>query len=100
MTFQLYGQEFMAVNKWPHFKFNDGISLMVNCETQEEGGELWERLSEGGEKVECGWLKDKYRVLWQIIPTVVGKMLNDPDPEKSQSVGDERDALDLVNLSL
>ncbi len=86
VTFQLYGQEFVALNGGPQFKFTEAISFVVNCETQEEVDELWEKLSEGGEKGQCGWLKDKYGVSWQIVPTVLGEMLNDPDPVKSQRV--------------
>jgi predicted 3-demethylubiquinone-9 3-methyltransferase (glyoxalase superfamily) len=86
VTFQLDGQSFMALNGGPDFTFSPAISFFVNCETQEEVDELWEKLSEGGEKVECGWLKDKYGVSWQIVPTVLGEMLNDPDPVKSQRV--------------
>jgi predicted 3-demethylubiquinone-9 3-methyltransferase (glyoxalase superfamily) len=85
-TFLLEGQEFMALNGGPHFTFADGISLFVNCETQEQVDELWEKLSEGGEKGPCGWLKDKYGVSWQIIPTALGQMLGDKDPQKSQNV--------------
>ena len=86
ITFKLGGQEFMALNGGPHFKFNEAISFIVNCETQEELDEYWEKLSDGGEKVECGWLKDKYGVSWQIVPTILGEMMNDPDPEKSNRV--------------
>ncbi len=86
VSFQLDGQEFIALNGGPHFKFNEAISFVVNCETQEEIDELWEKLSEGEKEIECGWLKDKYGVSWQIVPTVLGKLLGDPDPEKSQRV--------------
>ena len=86
VTFQLEGQEFMALNGGPEFKFTEAISFFVNCETQEEVDELWEKLSAGGEKGPCGWLKDKFGLSWQIVPTVLGKLLNDPDPVKSQSV--------------
>ena len=86
VTFQLEGQEFMALNGGPHFKFTEAISLLVNCKTQEEVDELWEKLSEGGEKGQCGWLKDKYGLSWQIVPTVLGEMLNDKDTEKSKRV--------------
>jgi|SRR5260221_577651 predicted 3-demethylubiquinone-9 3-methyltransferase (glyoxalase superfamily) len=86
MTFQLDGQEFMALNGGPHFTFSPAISFFVNCETQEEVDELWEKLSEGGEKEECGWLKDKYGVSWQIVPTVLGELMQDEDPEKSKRV--------------
>jgi predicted 3-demethylubiquinone-9 3-methyltransferase (glyoxalase superfamily) len=86
VVFQLHGQEFIALNGGPHFKFTEAISFVVNCETQEEVDELWEKLSEGGKKIECGWLKDKYGVSWQIVPTVLGKLLSDSNPEKSQRV--------------
>ncbi len=85
-SFVLEGQEFYALNGGPQFTFSDGISLFVNCETQEEVDELWEKLSEGGEKGQCGWLKDKFGVSWQIIPTVLGQLLGDKDPKKSQIV--------------
>ena len=85
-TFVLEGQEFMALNGGPHFTFADGISLFVNCETQAEVDELWEKLSEGGEKGPCGWLKDKFGVSWQIIPTTLGQLLGDKDPRKAQNV--------------
>jgi predicted 3-demethylubiquinone-9 3-methyltransferase (glyoxalase superfamily) len=85
-TFELGGQEFMALNGGPEFKFTEAISFFVNCETQEEVDELWEKLSAGGEKGPCGWLKDKYGVSWQIVPTALGEMLSDPDPEKSKRV--------------
>jgi len=86
LVFQLNGQEFIALNGGPAFKFNEAISLVVNCETQGEVDELWEKLSEGGEKVECGWLKDKYGVSWQIVPIVLREMLEDGDAERSQRV--------------
>lgn len=85
-SFVLEGQEFMALNGGPHFTFTEGISLFVNCETQEEVDELWEKLSEGGEKGQCGWLKDRFGVSWQIIPTALGEMLQDEDPQKAQNV--------------
>ncbi len=85
-TFQLEGQEFFALNGGPQFKFTEAISFFVNCETQEEVDELWEKLSEGGKKDMCGWLKDKFGLSWQIIPTVLGQMLGDKDPAKSQRV--------------
>ena len=86
VTFELEGQKFMGLNAGPQFKFTEAISLFVDCETQEEVDELWEKLSEGGEKSRCGWLKDKYGLSWQIIPTALGKLMNDPDPEKSKAV--------------
>jgi predicted 3-demethylubiquinone-9 3-methyltransferase (glyoxalase superfamily) len=85
-TFQLEGQEFIALNGGPHFKFTPAISLFVNCETQEEVDELWEKLAEGGEKGRCGWLKDKFGLSWQVIPSALGKMLHDKDAEKAKRV--------------
>ncbi len=85
-TFELEGQEFYALNGGPMFKFTEAISFFINCETQQEVDELWEKLSEGGEKSRCGWLKDKYGLSWQVIPTALGKMLGDKDPEKSKRV--------------
>jgi predicted 3-demethylubiquinone-9 3-methyltransferase (glyoxalase superfamily) len=85
-TFQLEGQEFMAYNGGPTFEFSQGMSLFVNCETQEEVDELWEKLSEDGEKLKCGWVKDKFGISWQVIPTALGELLSDPDPIKAQRV--------------
>jgi predicted 3-demethylubiquinone-9 3-methyltransferase (glyoxalase superfamily) len=85
-TFELAGQEFMALNGGPSFSFAQGISLFVDCETQEEVDELWEKLSEGGEKGPCGWLTDRFGVSWQIVPRALGEMLDDEDPEKSRRV--------------
>jgi len=86
VPFQLEGQEFVALNGGPHFTFSPAISFVVNCKTQQEVDELWEKLSEGGEEQQCGWLKDKYGVSWQIVPTVLPELLSDPDPEKSGRV--------------
>jgi predicted 3-demethylubiquinone-9 3-methyltransferase (glyoxalase superfamily) len=87
-SFQLAGQEFMALNGGPvpGIKFNESISFFVNCETQAEVDELWEKLSAGGEEGQCGWLKDKFGVSWQIVPTVLGELLGDKDPAKAQRV--------------
>jgi predicted 3-demethylubiquinone-9 3-methyltransferase (glyoxalase superfamily) len=85
-TFELAGQEFMVLNGGPSFRFTTGISLFVDCETQDEVDDLWERLSDGGEKGPCGWLTDKFGVSWQIVPRRLGELLGDPDPEKSQRV--------------
>ena len=85
-SFQLEGQQFMALNGGPMFKFTEAISLFVSCETQEEVDDLWEQLSAGGAKSQCGWLKDKYGLSWQIIPTALGKLMNDPDPVKAHRV--------------
>ena len=87
VAFQLEGQEFMALNGGPHFKFTEAISFVVKCKTQEEVDDLWENLSEGGgEKIQCGWLKDKYGVSWQVVPTILGEMISDPNRAKSQRV--------------
>jgi len=86
VPFQLDGQAFVALNGGPQFKFTEAISFVVNCETQEEVDEFWEKLSEGGEEGQCGWLKDKYGLSWQVVPSALGKMLQDKDPEKSQRV--------------
>ncbi len=85
-TFLLNGQEFMALNGGPPFKFSIGMSIVIRCDTQAEIDALWEKLSEGGEKVQCGWLTDKYGVSWQIVPAVLSELMNDPDPAKSQRV--------------
>jgi predicted 3-demethylubiquinone-9 3-methyltransferase (glyoxalase superfamily) len=88
VAFQLGGQEFVALNGGPHFKLTEAISFVVNCKTQEEVDHYWEKLSEGGnEKAQqCGWLKDKYGLSWQIVPTVLGEMLQDKDARKSERV--------------
>jgi predicted 3-demethylubiquinone-9 3-methyltransferase (glyoxalase superfamily) len=86
VTFQLEGQEFMALNGGPLFKFTEAISFFVNCETQEEVDALWAKLSAGGKESQCGWLKDKFGLSWQIIPTALGKMLGDPDRERAKRV--------------
>jgi predicted 3-demethylubiquinone-9 3-methyltransferase (glyoxalase superfamily) len=86
ITFQLEGQDFMALNGGPVFTFSPAISLLVNCDTQEEVDELWEKLSEGGEEQPCGWLQDKYGVSWQIVPTILGELMRDEDPDKVERV--------------
>ena len=85
-AFELNEQEFTALNGGPQFTFSPAISFVVNCETQQEVDELWEKLSEGGEKQNCGWLKDKYGLSWQVIPTMLIEMLQDKDAEKSSRV--------------
>jgi predicted 3-demethylubiquinone-9 3-methyltransferase (glyoxalase superfamily) len=86
VEFQLEGQEFLALNGGPIFKFTEAISFIVNCETQEKIDEMWEKLSKGGEKGQCGWLKDKYGLSWQIVPPVLSEMLQDKDTKKSERV--------------
>ena len=84
VNFELEGQEFIGLNAGPEFKFNESISFLVNCNSQAEVDELWEKLTaDGGEESRCGWLKDKYGLSWQIIPTALGEMLGDPNPEKA-----------------
>jgi predicted 3-demethylubiquinone-9 3-methyltransferase (glyoxalase superfamily) len=85
-SFQLDGQQFVALNGGPVFAFSPAISFVVNCKTKEEVDELWDKLSAGGEQQQCGWLKDKYGVTWQIVPVALDELLNDPDPKKSQRV--------------
>ena len=98
-TFQLDGQEFMALNAGPQFKFTEAISFYVNCETQEEVDELWEKLSAGGEKSRCGWLKDKFGLSWQIIPSALGQMLQDKDREKSKRVMQAMLQMDKIEIA-
>ena len=85
-TFRLRGQEFMALNGGPEFTFTEAVSFFVGCETQDEVDELWEKLSEGGDEQQCGWIKDRYGLSWQIVPTRLGELLSDPDPARSQRV--------------
>ena len=101
VTFELEGQQFYALNGGPVFKFTPAISLFVNCETQEEVDALWEKLSAGGHKDRCGWVTDKYGLSWQIVPTVLGKLLGDPDTAKSQRAMKamlKMDKLDIAGL--
>jgi predicted 3-demethylubiquinone-9 3-methyltransferase (glyoxalase superfamily) len=86
VSFQLSGQEIMALNGGPEYKFTPAISLFVNCDTQEEVDHYWEKLSEGGEKGQCGWLTDKYGVSWQIVSTILGVLTSDKDPRKAANV--------------
>src|SRR5450755_1637081 len=98
-TFQLDGQEFFALNGGPMFKFTEAISLFVNCETQQEVDELWEKLSAGGEIQRCGWLKDKYGLSWQIIPSVLSKMLREKDAEKAKRVVNAMLQMDKIDIN-
>lgn len=84
--FQLDGLSFVALNGGPRFQFTEAISLVVNCETQEEIDEFWEKLSEGGQTSQCGWLKDKFGLSWQVVPTILAQLFTDKDPEKSNRV--------------
>jgi predicted 3-demethylubiquinone-9 3-methyltransferase (glyoxalase superfamily) len=86
VLFELDGQEFVALNGGPEFTFNEAVSFQISCETQAEVDEFWSSLSEGGEEGPCGWLKDKYGLSWQVVPTVLVELLSDPDKQKSQRV--------------
>jgi predicted 3-demethylubiquinone-9 3-methyltransferase (glyoxalase superfamily) len=86
VQFQLEGQSFVALNGGLHFKFTEAISFVVNCQTQDEVDAYWEKLSAGGTHVQCGWLKDRFGLSWQIVPTALPELLSDPDPKKSQRV--------------
>ncbi len=89
VNFQLEGQDFIALNAGPEFKFNESVSFFVNCEDQKEVDEYWNKLiADGGEESMCGWLKDKYGLSWQIVPKQLGELMGDPDPEKSKRVMD------------
>ena len=83
IAFELEGQQLVAMNGGPHFTFTDGISLSVDCKSQAEVDEMWEKLSAGGERRDCGWVRDKFGVSWQVVPTVMLEMLHDPDPVKA-----------------
>ena len=98
-TFQLEGQQFYALNGGPQYKFTPAISLFVSCETQKEVDELWNKLSAGGHKDRCGWLQDKYGLSWQIIPTVLGKMLQDKNPKKAQNVMKAMLQMDKIDIA-
>jgi predicted 3-demethylubiquinone-9 3-methyltransferase (glyoxalase superfamily) len=100
-TFELAGQQFIALNGGPQFKFTPAISFVVNCENQQEVDELWEKLSAGGSTQQCGWLTDRYGVSWQIVPMVLGSLLQDPNPVKASSVMKamlQMDKLDIEGL--
>ena len=97
-TFFLEGQEFMALNGGPEFSFTPAISFFVHCETQQEIDDLWEKLSDGGQVQQCGWLTDKFGVTWQIVPTILGQLLNDPNPQKSSRV--TQAMLQMVKLDI
>ncbi len=86
MNFSLNGQEFMALNGGPVYKFTEAISFVVNCENQEEVDHYWDKLSKGGKEIQCGWLKDKFGLSWQIVPTALGKLMADKDQQKANKV--------------
>ena len=97
-AFQLNGQEFVALNGGTQFPFTEAVSFVVNCDTQDEIDYFWEKLSAGGHEIECGWLKDKFGLCWQIVPTALWKMLQDPDSEKTNRV--MQAVLQMVKLDL
>jgi predicted 3-demethylubiquinone-9 3-methyltransferase (glyoxalase superfamily) len=99
VEFQLEGQEFVALNGGPHFKFTEAISFVVNCETQDEVDSFWEKLAEGGQEVQCGWLKDKYGLSWQIVPTVLPELLKDKDPAKAKRVMEAMLQMKKIDIS-
>jgi predicted 3-demethylubiquinone-9 3-methyltransferase (glyoxalase superfamily) len=86
VEFQLEGQTFVALNGGPHFKFTEAISFVVNCQTPEEVDFYWDKLSAGGHQAQCGWVKDKFGLSWQIVPTALPELMSNPDPEKAQRV--------------
>ena len=96
--FELEGQEFVALNGGPRFRFTEAISFVVNCETQEEVDYFWEKLSEGGQKSRCGWLKDKFGLWWQVVPTILAELMNDKDPEKSKRVMQSMLTMDKIEI--
>jgi predicted 3-demethylubiquinone-9 3-methyltransferase (glyoxalase superfamily) len=98
VSFQLEGQDFIALNGGPSFKFTPALSLYVDCETQDEVDQLWENLSAGGRKDRCGWLQDKYGLSWQIIPRALQQLMSDPDPKKSASVMQAMLQMDKIDI--
>jgi|SRR5579872_221204 len=99
VQFELDGQEFMALNGGPAYKFTPAISIFVNCETQQEVDELWDKLAEGGRKDRCGWLTDKYGLSWQIIPSALMELMSGPDPEKSKRVMKAMLQMDKIDIA-
>ena len=98
-NFQLEGLEFAALNGGPMFKFTEAISLVVNCESQAEVDQMWDRLCEGGSPSRCGWLKDKFGLSWQIVPRALVELLRDPDPQKSQRVMQAMLQMDKIDIA-
>ncbi len=99
-AFQIEGQNFIAINGGPQFRFSPAVSFLVSCETQQEVDKLWEKLSEGGEKQRCGWLKDKFGLSWQIVPSLLGEMLRDKDAEKSRRVMEAMLQMDKIDIAI
>ena len=99
-TFTLFGQEYIALNGGPIFKFTEAVSFVVNCETQEEVDDLWEKLSAGGEKSRCGWLKDRFGLSWQIVPTALPRLMSDPDPAKAKRVAQAMMKMNKIDIAV
>ena len=96
--FEIEGQEFVALNGGPRFQFTEAISFVVNCETQEEVDYFWDKLSEGGQKSRCGWLKDKFGLWWQVVPVILAELMGDKDPEKSKRVMQSMLTMDKIEI--
>jgi predicted 3-demethylubiquinone-9 3-methyltransferase (glyoxalase superfamily) len=99
VTFELDGQQFIGLNAGPQFKFTEAVSFLVNCETQEEVDDFWEKLSQGGEKGRCGWLKDKFGLSWQIVPSALSRLMSDPNPKKSKAVFEAMMKMNKIEIS-
>lgn len=100
VEFEIQGQTFVALNGGPQFKFNEAISFIINCDTQEDVDHYWTKLTEGGEEGPCGWLKDKYGLSWQVVPTALGKMFTDPDAAKVQRISQAMFTMKKLDLNL
>jgi predicted 3-demethylubiquinone-9 3-methyltransferase (glyoxalase superfamily) len=99
VTFELDGQQFIWLNAGPQFKFTEAVSFLVNCETQEEVDDFWDKLSQGGEKGRCGWLKDKFGLSWQIVPSALSRLMSDPNPKKSKAVFEAMMKMNKIEIS-
>jgi len=99
VEFEIDGQEFMALNGGPEFKFTEAVSFFVDCKDQNDVDYFWEKLSEGGKKSQCGWLKDKFGLSWQIVPSALGKLMSDPDPKKSERVMQAMLAMSKIDIA-
>jgi predicted 3-demethylubiquinone-9 3-methyltransferase (glyoxalase superfamily) len=99
VTFELDGEQFIGLNAGPQFKFTEAVSFLVNCETQEEVDGFWDKLSQGGEKGRCGWLKDKFGLSWQIVPSALSRLMSDPNPKKSKAVFEVMMKMNKIEIS-
>jgi len=100
VSFEIEGQEFVGLNGGPEFKFTEAVSFMVRCDSQAEIDEMWEKLSAGGQKSRCGWLKDKFGLSWQIVPPILNELLRDKDPQKANRVMEAMMKMDKIDISL